>query len=158
VASAVTRIEGRARVEIAPLTAKLEEQMAELVLAPLAASALGLFGLGLATVGMFGVFGYVVGQRTREIGIRIALGARSNQIVRLVLAGSSRPMIAGLAVGILGALAASQVLRSELYGISPLDPVTYGAVALLLSLAALAASYLPARRAVRLNPTQALRE
>jgi predicted permease len=158
VASAVTRIEGRARVEIAPLTAKLEDQMAELVLAPLAASALGLFGLGLATVGMFGVFGYVVGQRTREIGIRIALGARSNQIVRLVLAGSSRPMIAGLAVGILGALAASQVLRSELYGISPLDPVTYGAVALLLSLAALAASYLPARRAVRLNPTQALRE
>jgi len=119
---------------------------------------LGLFGLGLATVGMFGVFGYVVRQRTREIGIRIALGARSSEIIRLVLTGSSRPVIVGLIVGILGALGASQVLRSELYGVSPLDPLTYGGVALLLSAAAMAASYLPARRAARLNPTQALRE
>jgi ABC-type antimicrobial peptide transport system permease subunit len=148
----------RARVEIQPLTARLNDQLAELALAPLAASVLGLFGLGLATVGMFGVFGYVVRQRTREIGIRIALGARSSEIIRLVLTGSSRPVIVGLVVGILGALGASQVLRSELYGVSPLDPLTYGGVALLLSTAAMAASYLPARRAARLNPTQALRE
>jgi ABC-type antimicrobial peptide transport system permease subunit len=119
---------------------------------------LGLFGLGLATVGMFGVFGYVVRQRTREIGIRIALGARSREIIRLVLTGSSRPVIAGLAVGILGSLGASQALRSALHGVSPLDPLTYGGVALLLAAAAIAASYLPARRAAHLNPAQALRE
>jgi predicted permease len=161
-AAAVTSLAGqmdrRARVEIQPLTARLNDQLAELALAPLAASVLGLFGLGLATVGMFGVFGYVVRQRTREIGIRIALGARSSEIIRLVLTGSSRPVIAGLVVGILGALGASQVIRSELYGVSPLDPLTYGGVALLLSAAAMAASYLPARRAARLNPSQALRE
>ena len=161
-AAAVTRLVGqmerRARVEIQPLGDRLNEQLADLALAPLAASVLGLFGLGLATVGMFGVFGYVVRQRTREIGIRIALGARSSEIIRLVLTGSSRPVAAGLAVGIAGALGASRVLRSELYGVSPLDPLTYGAVALLLAAAAMAASYLPARRAARLNPTQALRE
>jgi predicted permease len=158
VTSTVTRMESRARLEIVPLTAGLEDELIELTLAPLAASVLGLFGLGLATVGMFGVFGYVVRQRTREIGIRIALGARSAEIIRLVLTGTSRPVLAGLIAGILGALGASQVLRSELYGVSPLDPLTYGAVALLLSAAAMAASYLPARRAVRLDPTQALRE
>jgi ABC-type antimicrobial peptide transport system permease subunit len=145
-------------VEIRPLEERLEDVLAELALAPLAASVLGFFGLGLATVGMFGVFGYVLRQRTREIGIRLALGAQPAEIVRLVVAGSSRPVIAGLVVGIIGALGASQVLRGELYGVSPLDPLTYAGVALLLGAAAMAASYLPARRAVRLNPTQALRE
>ena len=158
VVSLVERMDRRARVEIEPIARRLNDQLAELALAPLAASVLGLFGLGLATVGMFGVFGYVVRQRTREIGIRIALGARSSEIVRLVLTGSSRPVAAGLAVGIAGALGASQLLRSELYGVSPLDPLTYGGVALLLAAAAMAASYLPARRAARLNPTEALRE
>jgi ABC-type antimicrobial peptide transport system permease subunit len=157
VASLVARMERRARVEVMPLGDRLDDQLAELALAPLAASVLGLFALGLATVGMFGVFGYVVRQRTREIGIRIALGARSAEIIRLVLAGSSRPVVAGLVVGILGALGASQVLRSKLYGLNPLDPFTYAGVALLLSAAAMAASYLPACRAARLNPTQALR-
>ncbi len=137
---------------------RLEFQIAELALAPLAASVLGLFALGLATVGMFGFFGYIVRQRTREIGIRIALGARSGEIIRLVVAGSSRPLIVGLGVGLLGAFAASHLLRSALYGVNPLDPITYGAAALLLTAAALAASYLPARRAARVNPTQALRE
>ena len=158
VGSLVERLDRRARVEIEPIANRLNDQLAELALAPLAASVLGLFGLGLATVGMFGVFGYVVRQRTREIGIRIALGARSSEIIRLVLTGSSRPVVAGLAVGILGAIGAAQVLRSELYGVSPLDPLTYVGVALLLAAAAMAASYLPARRAARLNPTQALRE
>ncbi len=158
VRSLVGRMDRRARVEIQPLGDRLNDQLAKLALAPLAASVLGLFGLGLATVGMFGVFGYVVRQRTREIGIRIALGARSSEITRLVLAGSSRPVIAGLALGILGSLGASQVLRGALHGVSPLDPVTYGGVALLLAAAAMAASYLPARRAAHLSPTQALRE
>jgi hypothetical protein len=158
VAAIVARADGRARVTIRPLAERLEEVLAGLALAPLAASTLGLFGLGLAAVGMFGVFGYVVQQRTREIGIRIALGARPAGIVRLVLAGTARPVLAGLVAGILGALGASRLLRSELYGVSPLDPATYAAVALLLAAAATAASYVPARRAARLDPTQALRE
>ena len=158
VAAMVARAEGRARVAIRPLAERLDEVLAGLALAPLAASTLGLFGLGLATVGMFGVFGYVVQQRTREIGIRIALGARPAGIVRVVLAGTARPVLAGLAAGVLAALGASQLLRSELYGVSPLDPATYAAVALLLAAAATAASYVPARRAARLDPTQALRE
>jgi ABC-type lipoprotein release transport system permease subunit len=158
VSAIVARLDRRARVEIRPLEERLDEVLAELALAPLAASVLGFFGLGLASVGMFGVFGYVVRQRTREIGIRLALGAQAAEIVRLVVGGSSRPVIAGLVVGIVGAVGASQLLRSELYGVSPLDPLTYAGVGLLLAVAAVAASYLPARRAIRLDPTQALRE
>ena len=158
VSDVIERLEPRAQVTMAPMRNRLEFQVAGLALAPLAASVLGLFALGLATVGMFGLFGYIVRQRTREIGIRIALGAGSGEITRLVVAGISRPLIVGLVVGLLGAFGASHLLRSALYGVNPLDPITYGAAALLLTAAALAASYLPARRAARLNPTQALRE
>jgi ABC-type antimicrobial peptide transport system permease subunit len=158
VTAIVNRLEPRARVTVTPLGERVDEWLAELSMAPLAASALGLFGLGLATVGMFGVFAYVVRQRTREIGIRIALGATRGQVMRLVLTGSSRAVIAGLAAGTLGAIGASQVLREWLYGLSPLDPLTYGGVAVLLAASAMAASYVPARRAARLDPAQALRE
>jgi predicted permease len=157
VTAVVERIEPQARVAVTPLQDRLESSLNELGFAPMAASILGLFGLALATVGMFGVFAYVVRQRTREIGIRMALGAKSRDVVRLVLAGNSRAVMAGLGVGILGSLVASQILRSFLYGLSPLDPVAYGGVALLLTAAAAAASYIPARRAARINPTQALR-
>jgi predicted permease len=158
VAGVIAQMDRRARIEVIPLATRLNDQLAELALAPLAASALGFFGLGLATIGMFGVFGYVVRQRTREIGIRIALGAPSGAIIRLVMAGTARPVLAGLVVGLVGALGASHVLRTELYGVSPLDPLTYGGVAFLLATAAIGATYIPARRAAGLNPTQALRE
>jgi predicted permease len=157
VASLVKRLEPRAEIEIARLSDRVDRALADLALAPLAASILGIFGLALATVGMFGVFAYMVRQRTREIGIRIALGARSNEVVRLVLAGSSRAVAIGSAVGILGAVGASQILRGSLYGLSPLDPVAYAGVAVLLGAAALAASYVPARRAARIDPVRALR-
>ena len=157
VTSIVGRMDARARVEVTPLADRLDDQLRELSFAPFAASALGLFGLAIATVGLFGVFAYSVRQRTREIGIRMALGARPGDVARLVLARSSRAVLAGLGAGVLGAIAASQVLRSSLYGLSPLDPVAYGGVLLLLALAAMAASYIPVRRATRLDPTQALR-
>jgi predicted permease len=157
VATAIERLEGRAQVEIVPLRDRLEGVLSELAFAPLAASALGVFALGLATVGMFGVFAYAVRQRTREIGVRLALGAQPREVVRLVLATSARAVTGGLAAGILGALAASQVLRSSLYGVSPIDPLTYGAVSLVLAASALAASYLPARLAARIDPGSALR-
>jgi ABC-type antimicrobial peptide transport system permease subunit len=107
---------------------------------------------------MFGAFAYAVRQRTREIGIRIALGAPSAAVVRSVLAGSSRALAWGLVAGVFGALAASRLLRSVLYGLSPLDPVTYGVVALILAASVLVASYVPARRAATIDPIKALRE
>ena len=157
VAARISNIEPRARVEVAPLRDRFENWLAELDFAPIAASILGVLGLTLATIGMFGVFAYVVRQRTKEIGIRMALGAPVVAIIRLVLSGNSRAIGVGLAAGIAGALAASQVLRSSLYGLSPLDPIAYGGVVLLLMAAAITASYLPARRATRIDPMMALR-
>jgi predicted permease len=157
VAARISSVESRAVVDVAPLRDRLENQLAQLNFAPLAASILGVLGLTLATIGMFGVFAYVVRQRTREIGIRIALGAPPVTIIRLVLSGNSRALTVGLAAGVAGALVASQVLRGSLYGLSPLDPVAYGGVIVLLGASALAASYLPARRATLVDPVRALR-
>ena len=157
VSAIVSNVEPRARVDVVPLRDRFADWLSELKVAPMAASILGALGLLLATIGMSGVFAYVVRQRTKEIGIRMALGARPAAISRLVLAGNSRAVIAGLVVGLGGALGASQVLRGSLYGLSPLDPIAYGGVVLLLAAAALTASYLPARRATRVDPVLALR-
>jgi len=157
VAARISSVEARAVVNVTPLQDRFEDLISELDFAPMAASILGVLGLALATIGMFGVFAYVVRQRTREIGIRMALGAQPTVISRLVLDGNSRAVIAGLVVGLIGAVGASQVLRSFLYGLSPLDPIAYGGVVLLLAAAAITASYLPARRAMRIDPVLALR-
>jgi ABC-type antimicrobial peptide transport system permease subunit len=157
VAAIVERADKDARVEITPMRDRLESWLGELAMLPLAASALGAFALGVATVGMLGVFSYVVRQRTREIGIRMALGAHAADVIRVVLASSSKAVAAGLAVGFVSAVAASQALRSSLYGVSPMDPIAYGAVVLVIAIAALAASYVPVRRAVRVDPVRALR-
>jgi uncharacterized membrane protein len=153
----VARIDPRVRIQTTPLSAHLEARVAESKWGPMLAAVLGAFALALATVGMFGVFAYAVRQRTREIGIRMALGAQPSAVVRLVLAGHSRAVAVGLVVGLLGAVASSVVMRSRLHGLSPFDPVAYLGVAALLAAAGLAASYLPARRAVRVDPVVALR-
>ncbi|PYU93541.1 MAG: permease, partial [Acidobacteria bacterium] len=121
------------------------------------AAMLGLLALTLASVGMSGVFAYVVRQRTREIGIRMALGAAPSQILGLVLGTCSRSVLVGLAVGVLMSGAVSRIIHSFVYGLSGFDPVTYGAVCLVLSAAAITASWLPARRAMRVEPVEALR-
>jgi predicted permease len=157
VAARISNVEPRARIDVAPLQDRFDNQLAALNFAPLAASILGMLGLTLATIGMFGVFAYVVRQRTKEIGIRMALGAPPIAIIRLVLSGNSRALTVGLAAGLVGALVASQVLRGSLYGLSPLDPIAYGGVIVLLGASAVAASYLPARRATRIDPVLALR-
>jgi predicted permease len=157
VATLISNVEPRARVDVAPLQDRLENWLAQLNFAPLAASILGVLGLTLATIGMFGVFAYMVRQRTREIGIRMALGAPPLTIIRLVLSGNARALTVGLAAGLAGALGASQVLSGFLYGLSPLDPIAYGGVLMLLAASAIAASYLPARRATRIDPVLALR-
>jgi len=138
------------------------EQHMQLPLFPAQAAGLllGLFGalaLALAVVGLYGVISYSVSQRSREIGVRVALGARDSDVFRLVLSQGLRLTTIGLAVGIAGALVVSRVLSSVLYGVSPTDPVSFGVVALVLTLVALLASYIPARWATRVDPMRALR-
>jgi ABC-type antimicrobial peptide transport system permease subunit len=112
----------------------------------------------LATVGIYGVISFAVAQRTREIGIRIALGADRGAVLRLVVNQGVALAAVGLALGALAAFGTTRVLRSLLFDVSPTDPVTFGAVIVLLAGAAVAASWIPARRAAELQPTQALRE
>jgi putative ABC transport system permease protein len=124
------------------------------------ASLLGSFGLLtllLAAIGVGGVMGQMVEQRRRDIGIRMALGARSSDVQHLVLAHALRLTLAGLTVGLLAAAAVAHVLRSLLFGISALDPATFAAVVVLLSLVALLAAYVPAHRAAKLDPIVTLR-
>ena len=157
IARAVAQVDSHVRSQTRLLSAALEERRKALRAGPILAGLLGVFALGLATVGMFGVFAYAVRQRTREIGIRMALGAQPADVVRLILAGHSRAVVVGLFVGLLGAMAASQVLRSFLYGVSPFDPIAYLGVAAVLAFAGIAATYIPARRATRIDPIAALR-
>jgi predicted permease len=111
----------------------------------------------LSSVGIYGVLSYIVAQRTRDIGIRMALGASRGQILGDVVRFGMGLAGLGLAVGIAGALVATRVLSSLLYGVRPTDVLTFCAVSLLLLLVALAASYLPARRALQIDPVVALR-
>jgi predicted lysophospholipase L1 biosynthesis ABC-type transport system permease subunit len=111
----------------------------------------------LSSVGIYGVLSYMVAQRTRDIGIRMALGASRSQIVWDVLGFGVRLAAIGLAIGIAGALGATRLLSSLLYGVRPTDVITFAAVSLILLVVALIASYLPARRATRVDPIVALR-
>jgi putative ABC transport system permease protein len=111
----------------------------------------------LAAIGIYGVLAYGVAQRTREIGIRIALGAQRTQVLTLVLANGLMLTAVGLAIGLLGAAAGTRLLAGMLFGITPLDRNTFAAVAVLFGLVATIASYLPARRATRVDPMVALR-
>jgi predicted permease len=125
-----------------------------------AATVLGIIGgLGalLAAIGIYGVMAYVVRQRTREIGIRLALGAPGAGVVRLMIAQGLRVAVAGGVLGLVIAIAASQFLRSLLFGVNAVDPLAYTAVCLLLVSVAVLACYLPARHAARVNPVEVLR-
>ncbi|HEX4809918.1 MAG TPA: FtsX-like permease family protein, partial [Bryobacteraceae bacterium] len=125
-----------------------------------AAWLVGIFAgaaLLLGVVGFYGVVAYSVGQRTREIGVRMALGARRDTVYRLVLGEASRLTAIGIVLGIAGSLTAATLLRSMLFGVRSWDPPTLIAVAAVLGISALLASYIPARRAASVNPVEALR-
>ncbi len=119
-----------------------------------------LFGglaLALAAIGIYGVLAYSVGRRTQEIGVRMALGARTGEVLRMVVGGGMRLVLGGIVLGTVAALLLSRVLASQLYGVSTTDPATFAAAIALLALVALMATYLPARRAARVDPSIALR-
>jgi len=121
---------------------------------------LGVFaGLAtvLASVGIYGVISYIAGQRTHEIGIRMALGARQVDVLRMVLSQAGKMAVVGVAIGVLAGIGLMRLMSSLLFGVSSHDPITFSAVALLLILVALAACYVPARRAAKLDPMVALR-
>jgi putative ABC transport system permease protein len=111
----------------------------------------------LAALGIFGVLSYSVVQRSREIGIRVALGAHPSDVLRMVLGHAAALSLVGVLAGLAGALALSRAIGSLLFELSPTDPLTLGSMAVLLASVALVASYLPARRATRVDPLIALR-
>jgi len=118
---------------------------------------LSLLALALAVVGVYGVTSYTVACRTREIGVRVALGAQRGDVLRSVLREGLRPVLVGLVLGVAGGQIAAQSIRAALFGIGPLDPAALGGVAVVLLLTASLACYLPARRAASLEPLTALR-
>jgi len=119
--------------------------------------AFAALALLLASVGLYGVLSYAVVQRSRELGLRLALGATKGAVVRMVVARGLWLTASGLAAGAALAWAGTRAMSTVLYGVTPSDPATYGAVAALLTLVACVASYLPARRAARLDPSEVLR-
>ena len=119
--------------------------------------AFAALALLLASVGIYGVISHVVGQRTHEIGIRMALGARRLDVLRLILVGAGRLALIGVALGLVCALSLTSLMANRLYGVSPQDPITFVAVPSILIAVALLASYLPARRATKVDPMTALR-
>jgi ABC-type antimicrobial peptide transport system permease subunit len=150
-------LEPRVEVRVAPLTESLDRAIQPGVIGAELAGGLGVLALVLASIGMSGVFAYVVRQRSREIGIRMALGARPGDAVRLVLASNLRGLVVGMVLGLAGAAGAAKLLAHQFTSVSALDPLAYTGVIVLLAVAAIAASVAPARRAARVDPVTALR-
>jgi putative ABC transport system permease protein len=146
-----------ATVEVRALTAQVDRALQQERLMATLAGGFGALGLLLACVGIYGLFSYNLARRTREFGIRIALGARQSRVLRLAVGGAGRLLVAGLVFGVPAALAASRWVESMLFGLQPTDPLILAAAAVLLTCAGLAAAYFPARRAARVDPVTALR-
>jgi predicted permease len=117
----------------------------------------GVLGVGMASIGLYGMVSYAVARRQREVGIRLSLGARSNEVVRLMMRGGIRLVVIGLALGLAGAAAAAPLVEGFLFGVRGLDPVTFAVVPIFLLGVATLAAWLPARRAARVSPSVTLR-
>ncbi len=150
-------VDAGVRFTVTPLDALLRLWILPSRVAAMASTILGLLALCLASLGLYAVMAYDVAHRTREIGVRMALGAGGREVVRLVFAGGIRLLAIGVAVGIVGAVVLGRLLRQFLFDVSVIDPLTYLLVLLFLAMMAGAACYLPARRASRIEPLDALR-
>jgi predicted permease len=154
----ITAIEPRLQVvTIEPITTNITSALEQRRFAAGLAWAIGILGLTLATVGVFGVFAYAVEERRREIGVRLALGARARDVFRALFDVNRWSVGGGLVVGLMLSVAAGFVLRSYLFGLSPVDPLAYLAVGGLMGFAALLATAVPARRALRVDPAVTLK-
>ena len=136
----------------------LSESLARDRLIALISGGFALIGLLLASLGIYGLLAYLVTERTKEIGIRMVLGAQTGRVTRSVVGGGLRLVAIGAAIGIAGSLVLLRSLRTLLYGVTPNDVATYAVVLALLATVAALASYLPARRAARVEPLTALRQ
>jgi putative ABC transport system permease protein len=121
-------------------------------------SAFAGIALFLAALGIYGVLAYFVSQRSRELGIRLALGAEPEALFRMVVGQGLRPVAAGAILGLAGAVATTTLMQSLLFGVAPVDPLTYGVATVLLAVIAVAACAIPAVRATRVDPLVALRD
>ena len=155
---AATRFDASAAIyQFRPLEEVVAGSIARQRMAMLLLSILSALALALAAIGVYGVIAYLAAQRTREIGVRMALGATRGDVLQLVLGQGMRIALVGIGAGIVAALWLTRLLSKMIYGVGATDPVTFGGVALLLTAVALLACYIPARRAMRIDPTSALR-
>jgi putative ABC transport system permease protein len=143
--------------KVSTLASIVDDSMTQPRFSMMLMAAFGVLAVVLASIGMYGVVSYSVMQRTREIGIRIALGAERRDVFRMVIAQGARLGGLGIAIGLAGALAATRLIANQLYGVQTTDPLTFAAVAILLIIVVLLACYVPARRAMRVEPTAAVR-
>ena len=158
VRSAVEELDSRQVVYgVQTLDEVLASSLAARRLSMILLAAFAVLALLLSCIGIYGVISYVVGQRTREIGMRMALGANRADVMRLVLGEGLKMALIGLGAGLAAALGLTRLMASQLFGVTPQDPLTFGAVAVVLMLVAVLACYLPARRAVQVDPMVALR-
>ena len=153
----VAAVDPQLSVSLAPLSERVKETLVNAKTGALIAATFGLVALLLSILGVFGVFSYLVEERRQEIGIRLALGASRRQIAAALLHNTRRAVTAGLVLGLALAVAAGVLLRGFLFGLSPLDPISYAAVAAILAVAALVATAVPVGRALRVDPAFTLR-
>jgi putative ABC transport system permease protein len=156
--SAIRDVDPRVGATVRPLRSVLRLALFPARAAAVLLGALGLLALVLTMTGLYGLIAYSVSRRTSEIGVRMALGATQAAVLRLVLLDGLRVSGAGLVIGVLLALAAGRVVQSLLVGVSGSDPVSFGVVVFVLLATGMLASYLPARRAARIDPMTSLRQ
>jgi len=144
-------------IEVRALAAQVDATMMQERMMATLAGGFGMLALVLACVGLYGLLAYSVARRTRELGIRMALGAQRKRVVALVIGGAARPVAIGIALGLPAAWAASRWVESMLFGLKATDPAAAGAAVVVLASAALLAAFVPACRAARVDPMSELR-